>query len=126
MSEGDIPVLCNVYIFPSIHPVSLLIFIIGKEKSNISKRFSSHVIFQDDDTNSDSGLEPESPIARRRLFNISSVKHTGMCNVLYIQELCSSVACVYIISCSQIAVFHVYSWSGNLTIDILCCRIHKF
>ena len=40
-------------------------------------------MMQDDDANSDSGLEPESPIARRKLFNISSVKHTGKYNVLF-------------------------------------------
>ena len=41
-------------------------------------------MLQDDDTNSDSGLEPESPITRRKLFNVSSVKHTGMYICMYV------------------------------------------
>ena len=73
-------------------------------------------MLQDDDANSDSGLEPESPIARRKQFNISSVniKHTGMCNVLYIiigiMYVASLRTYVIIVSCSQTTVFHFYLW----------------
>ena len=67
-------------------------------------------MLQDDDANSDSGLEPESPIARRKLFNIPSVKHNGKCNVLHTKI--------------QLGIPHSYKFSRDVNFTIFADNVH--
>lgn len=79
MLEGGYFILF-VGIHAPTHLLYLYVFFMytGREKPVYSKPIINHAPLQDDDANSDSGLETESPIPRRKSFYTSSVKHTGM------------------------------------------------
>ena len=58
----------------------------GKEESFHHKQLVNHLSLLDDDVSSDSGLETETPISRKKVIHGSSVKHTGMYAAMYYTE----------------------------------------